>query len=115
VGLVALWPVLVGPRVAADAGHRLDRAGQHDEAVVGAEGEGLGLDGRPLLAGEDDQRRVAGGGVGADERDPRPTLTLYVGTLPLYFTVALARSPSAVESRVRSQPIAPPAPPASGQ
>jgi hypothetical protein len=31
------------------------------------QGEGLGLDGRPLLAGEDDRRSVAGGGVGADE------------------------------------------------
>jgi hypothetical protein len=31
----------------------------------------------------------------------RPTITMYAA-LPLYFTVAFARSTSAVESRVRS-------------
>jgi hypothetical protein len=48
------------------------------------------------LAGEDDRRRVAGGGVGADERGHRATITRYVGPLPSYFTAALvpARLPS---------------------
>ena len=32
----------------------------------------------------------------------RSTITMYVGSLPLYFTVALARSMSAVERLVRS-------------
>jgi hypothetical protein len=92
----------VGPPVAAGAGHQVDPAGQLDEVVVGAQGEGAGLDGRPPLAGEDEHRRVAGGGVGAAELDHRATLTMYVGPLPLYYTVAFGRSTSLVDSQVRS-------------
>jgi len=64
VGLVALEEVDVARRVIADAGDQLDAVGQLDEIVVGPKGEGLGLGGRLLPRGEDDERNVLQPGMG---------------------------------------------------
>ena len=69
VGLVALDGTLVGLGVVADAGDELDLVGQLDEVVVRAGSEGLGLDGRLLLRGEDDDGRLLRAGIGAELAD----------------------------------------------
>ena len=76
VGLVALKLRDVSFRVIADTGDQLQLVGQLDQVIIGADGEGLGLDDRLLLRREHDQGNFAGLRIGAEELDQRQPVDL---------------------------------------